>query len=34
MVYDLIALEDISEGGFFKRIIDSVLILFEDDEHE
>ncbi len=34
MVYDLIALEDISEGGFFKRIIDSLLILFEDDEHE
>ena len=34
MVYDLIALEDVSEGGFFKRMIDSVLILFEEDEYE
>ncbi len=33
-VYDLIALEDVLEGGFFKRMIDSVLILFEEDEHE
>ena len=33
-VYDLIALDDVLEGSFFKRIIDSVLILFEEDEHE
>ena len=32
--YDLIALEDVSEGGFFKRLIDSVLIYIEEDRHE
>ena len=32
--YDLIALEDVFEGGFFKRLIDSVLIHFEEDRHE
>ena len=32
--YDLIALEDVFEGGFFKRLIDSVLIYFEEDRHE
>ena len=32
--HDLIALEDVSEGGFFKRLIDSVLIYIEEDRHE
>lgn len=33
-VYDLIALEDNFKGGFFKRLIDSVLIYIEEDKHE
>ncbi len=33
-IHDLIALEDVFEGGFFKRAIDSVLIYFEEDKHE